>query len=153
MSDGKTDGVEAGPARSLAAVGQDLARAAYVARDRHLVPRVRIDGSHAAAVVPLDTAGYPRRRPADDGAECVITLASGRTIRTGSYEASPAGSSYVRVCEPDGTEIGYWDSAEWREAPELVMAAMLGAARGGAGPLHEGGPAIDQEDRHLTRDC
>jgi len=62
----------------------------------------------------------------------VIEVAGGCTIRTDSAEASPAGSSYVRVCTPDGSEIGYWDSAEWQEEPELVMGAILGAARRGA---------------------
>lgn len=68
--------------------------------------------------------------PAEDdyGDECVIELASGGTIRTDSAEASPDGSSYVRVCRPDGSEAGYWTCDEWREDPKLVMGAILGAA-------------------------
>lgn len=68
---------------------------------------------------------------ADYGDECVIELASGRTIRTDSYADSPEGSTYVRVCDLDGAEVGYWSSDEWREAPEEVMGAILGAAKGG----------------------
>jgi hypothetical protein len=68
---------------------------------------------------------------ADYGDECVIALASGRTIRTDSYADSPEGSTYVRVCDLDGAEVGYWTSDEWREAPEEVMGAILGAAKGG----------------------
>ena len=67
----------------------------------------------------------------DYGDECVITLATGWTIRTDSAADSPAGSTYVRVCDPGGDEAGrYWISDEWREAPEEVMGAILGAAKG-----------------------
>jgi len=39
------------------------------------------------------------------------------------------GSSYVRVCGPDGREAGYWTWTEWKEDPQLVMGAILGAAK------------------------
>ena len=67
---------------------------------------------------------------ADYGDECVIELASGRTIRTDSYADSPEGSTYVRICDQDGTEAAYWTSDEWREEPGEVMGAILGAAKG-----------------------
>jgi hypothetical protein len=60
--------------------------------------------------------------------ECVIQLANGNTIRTDTYDSNPAGSSYVRVCAPDGHEIAYWTYTEWAEDPQLVMGAILGAA-------------------------
>src|SRR5260370_5295785 len=60
--------------------------------------------------------------------ECVIQLANGNTIRTDTYDGNPAGSSYVRVCAPDGREIAYWTYTEWAEDPQLVMGAFLGAA-------------------------
>lgn len=60
--------------------------------------------------------------------ECVIQLANGNTIRTDTYDDNPAGSSYVRVCAPDGREIAYWTYTEWAEDPQLVMGAILGAA-------------------------
>lgn len=63
-----------------------------------------------------------------DGKECVIELANGRTIRTDTYQANPGGSSYVRICEADGSELGYWISDEWAEDPQGVMGAILGAA-------------------------
>jgi hypothetical protein len=62
------------------------------------------------------------------GAECVIPVGNGNTIRTDSYQDNPAGSSYVRVCGPDGREIAYWSCTEWAEDPQLVMGAILGAA-------------------------
>ena len=79
-----------------------------------------------------------RPRP-DYGSECVIRLASGATIRTDTYADSPGGSSYVRVCAPDGSETGYWSCTEWAEAPQEVMGAILGAAATPARP-GPGGP-------------
>jgi len=64
----------------------------------------------------------------DRAPECVIQLANGNTIRTDTYDSNPAGSSYVRVCGPDGHEIAYWAYTEWAEDPQLVMGAILGAA-------------------------
>jgi hypothetical protein len=66
----------------------------------------------------------------DYGTECVIQLANGQTIRADTYDSNPAGSSYVRVCAPDGDEIAYWTYTEWAEDPQLVMGAILGAAAG-----------------------
>ncbi len=75
--------------------------------------------------------------------ECVIRLANGNTIRTDSYGANEAACSYVRVCGPDEREVAYWSCDEWRQDPELVMGAFLGAANTPAG----GGPASRSRDR------
>ena len=72
--------------------------------------------------------GLPGQEGREYGAECVIPLGNGNTIRTDSYQDNPAGSSYVRVCGPDGREIAYWSYPEWAEDPRLVMGAILGAA-------------------------
>jgi hypothetical protein len=64
----------------------------------------------------------------DYGPEFVIELANGNTIRTDSYVSNPGGSSYVRVCGPDGDEVAYWVCDEWQDEAELVMGALLGAA-------------------------
>jgi len=79
----------------------------------------------------------------DYGSECVIQLANGNTIRTDTYASNPAGSSYVRVCAPDGDEIAYWAYTEWAEDPQLVMGAFLGAA-------HQGAVAEGAEPRRST---
>ena len=65
-------------------------------------------------------------------AECVIRLEGGGEIRCESFEANPGGTSYVRVMDPAGREIAYWNSDEWQEQgqAEEVMGAILGAARG-----------------------
>jgi hypothetical protein len=67
-------------------------------------------------------------QPGDFGGECVIGLAAGGSIRTDGFDGNPGGSSYVRVCDQDGQETGYWTYDEWAEAPEEVMGAILGAA-------------------------
>lgn len=40
---------------------------------------------------------------------------------------SPDGTSYVRVCDPEGREVAYWNYEEWRDEPEFVMGAIVGA--------------------------
>jgi len=37
------------------------------------------------------------------------------------------GTSYVRVCDPDGLEVMYWIADEWQEDPAVVMGAIIGA--------------------------
>ena len=64
----------------------------------------------------------------DYGDEFVLHLANGHTIRTSTFADHPEGADYVRVCRPDGTELAYWDSEEWRDNPQLVIGAFLGCA-------------------------
>lgn len=66
------------------------------------------------------------KRPYGD--EFILHLENSNTIRTDSFANSPEGSSYVRVCGPDGAEIAYWTFTEWQEDPQLVMGAFLGSA-------------------------
>jgi hypothetical protein len=61
-------------------------------------------------------------------AECVIPLANGRELRCPAY---PLECSYVRIVGASGKEIAYWASEEWAEDAEVVMGAILGAAKGG----------------------
>ena len=67
----------------------------------------------------------------DYGNECIIQLFNGYSIRTDSSADNPDGSSYVRVCDQNGEEIAYWSCDEWAEDPQLVMGAILGAAKSG----------------------
>lgn len=62
------------------------------------------------------------------GDECILHLDNGNTLRTDTFEDSPDGASYVRVCDPDGREFAYWTWEEWAEDPMLVMGAIFGAA-------------------------
>lgn len=66
----------------------------------------------------------------DYGIEFVLSLANGNTLRTDTFDANPAGASYVRVCDAAGTEVAYWTAQEWADDPELVMGAIFGAAGG-----------------------
>lgn len=100
---------------------------------------LRYDGCGDVADL-LAVIGQLLEPPGGDGDECVIRLANGNTIRTDSYGANEAGSSYVRVCGPDEREVAYWSCDEWREDPEPVMGAILGAANttAGRGPASTG---------------
>jgi len=60
--------------------------------------------------------------------EVIVRLADGCTLCSGS-ENRIAGD-YVRLCDPDGEEIAYWDHLEWQEDPILVMGAIIQSAAG-----------------------
>ncbi len=73
------------------------------------------------------------------GDECVVITQSGRELRSPLF---PEPCSYVRVVQ-QGFELGYWNSDEWREAPEEVIGAVVGALNAGAESL--------TADVHLSR--
>lgn len=60
----------------------------------------------------------------DYGHECAAVVHTGFELR---YSASEDLVDYVRVCDPLGREIAYWNSDEWQEDPQVVMGAILGA--------------------------
>lgn len=66
----------------------------------------------------------------DYGIEFIVDLQNGNTIRTDTYANNSAGSSYVRICDPEGKELAYWVHTEWEEDSQLVMGAILGCAGG-----------------------
>ncbi len=61
----------------------------------------------------------------DYGDECIVLTHSGREIRSPAY---PAECSYIRIVE-QGFELAYWSSDEWKETPEEVMGAIMGAIK------------------------
>lgn len=69
-----------------------------------------------------------------DADEVIVKLADGCTLRSGVYDPSARGAltagEYVRLCDPDGEEIHYWDKEEWSVDPALVMGAIMVAASG-----------------------
>lgn len=58
--------------------------------------------------------------------EVIIPLEHGGAIRCPAY---PEDCSYVRITDAEGVEVGYWTYDEWVEEPQLVMGAILGAAK------------------------
>lgn len=58
------------------------------------------------------------------GREAMVVAHNGFQLR---YSDETEMCEYVRVCDPLGREIAYWDNQEWAEDPQLVMGAMLGA--------------------------
>lgn len=69
-----------------------------------------------------------------DADEVIVKLADGCTLRSGVYDPGAPGAltagEYVRLCDPDGEEIHYWDKEEWSVDPALVMGAIMTAASG-----------------------
>jgi hypothetical protein len=59
--------------------------------------------------------------------ECSMLSSGGREIR---FPAYPAPCTYVRVCQA-GFELAYWSAEEFREEPQIVLGAFLGAASRG----------------------
>lgn len=64
--------------------------------------------------------------PLDYGEECIIPLLEGGSIRTPAF---PEECDYVRVCNDDAEEVGYWTWEEWQEDPQVVMGAIIGCAK------------------------
>lgn len=60
-------------------------------------------------------------------AEAIILLPNGGTLRSGP-DGDFAYGGYVRICDPDGNVILYWDPEEWGDDPVLVMGEIFGAA-------------------------
>lgn len=62
----------------------------------------------------------------DENGEVVLQLVNGCSLRSGG-EVRTSGE-YVRLCDPAGAELLYWDAAEWQADPALVMGAILNSA-------------------------
>jgi hypothetical protein len=67
----------------------------------------------------------------DYGDECVLHLRNGNELR---MPPDPIPCDYVRVVR-DGREVAYWNKEEWREDPDVVMGALMGAAASEEMPL------------------
>ena len=83
-----------------------------------------------AALAEMSEVERDHAEGADDCSyenEFVIQASSGRFICAPAY---PEECSYVRIVDRAGHELAYWTSDEWKEAPEEVMGAILGALKG-----------------------
>ena len=91
-------------------------------RDLLLVPTAQALVAQARRDIKLgrrDTPSHTR------GEEVILTLANGYILATAG-EAYQRGA-YVCIRSEEGEELLYWDKEEWREPPEEVMGAILGA--------------------------
>lgn len=80
--------------------------------------------------VAEDLVEHPSNQE-EESDEAIIQLTNGGTLRSGPSDDDAdayAYGGYVRVCDPDGNEILYWDRQEWVDEPVLVMGAIFGAA-------------------------
>ena len=70
----------------------------------------------------------------DANGEVVVKLADGCSLRSGVYDPNApdalTSGEYVRLCDPAGEEILYWDQEEWANDPALVMGAIINSAAG-----------------------
>lgn len=76
--------------------------------------------------VAEDLVKHPSNQE-EETEEAVIPLPNGGTLRCGPDDTYMYGN-FVRICDPDGNEILYWDQQEWAEEPVHVMGAIFGAA-------------------------
>ena len=60
--------------------------------------------------------------------EIILPLPSGCTLRCGEGQINTWGG-LVRICDPRGNEIVYWDQQEWADESEEVMGAIFNIAR------------------------
>jgi len=80
-------------------------------------------------LIPADQ-NLPENFINEDG-EVVVELADGCSLRSGVYDGGTfVSGEYVRLCDPKGEEILYWDQQEWKDDPALVMGAIINAAAG-----------------------
>jgi len=68
----------------------------------------------------------------DLGTEVAIPFPGGRTLHTDARalgRGEPCGN-YLRVCDPDGTQLGFWAHPAWRQQPAATIGAVIGCALG-----------------------
>ena len=75
------------------------------------------------------------------GSELVLGIVGGGSIRCPSLVVE---GFWVRVVDVDGEEIAYWDEGEFRDDPEVVLGALMGAALGTVLELEPALPPIGE---------
>lgn len=76
--------------------------------------------THALSAPPVEIDG-----------ECIIKMANGRELLVASF---PEPCNYVMLVD-QGIELAYWTDDEWRDDPQEVMGAIMGAANGRSNAL------------------
>lgn len=82
----------------------------------------------ARALVDQGPAITRSARPSGYGPECVVATGGGAQLRA---SASPLEVDYIRVCDQNGIEVGYWTVDEVKEDPADVLGAIMGCLAGG----------------------
>lgn len=79
-----------------------------------------------------DIAGFCNPKPFNPeiDEEIVVNLADGCSLKSGSKNPDSISIEYVRLCDPKGEELVYWDREEWTTDPDLVMGAIINSAAG-----------------------
>ena len=81
----------------------------------------KLTHTSSRGLAKLQDAAFPN--------ESAVKIRNGNSIRMPAF---PEECSYVRVINPFGEEVAYWISDEWKDDPQEVMGAILGAAMGAA---------------------
>lgn len=63
--------------------------------------------------------------------ECSVPISQGQLLVFPDYKSSPEGCNYIRFLDPDGSEVLYYDAAEWADEPVTVMGAIMAAIQNG----------------------
>lgn len=77
--------------------------------------------------------------------ELIVPLVNGGSLRCGEGDTYEYGS-YLRICDPDGNEILYWDVEEWSSSEdqgEHVIGAVFAAASQPLAQLLQGRELVD----------
>jgi len=92
--------------------------------DNVFTPRghsVLVERARKAKAPKKKKAAKPKKKKQ---VEHAVELPTGSKVCCPAY---PQPCTYVRVVDPVLGEVAYWDSLEWREDPEGVMGAIMGA--------------------------
>lgn len=77
---------------------------------------------------------YVQQEQYKEEGEVVVKLADGRTLRSGVICSDLTTGEYVRLCDQNGNEQGFWAHEEWEADGIQVMGAIMNAAAGLAVP-------------------
>lgn len=108
-------------------------------------------------LLPMELEHIRENEGNDYGEEAALLVHNGFQLRYSANDEAPC--DYVRVCDPLGREIAYWVSDEWRDDPEVVMGAILGALVQGVplaptkGGLRPSVAALQAEPETAEEEC
>jgi hypothetical protein len=98
-----------------------------VPTDQYDAVKDRLDKLPPGVLIDMEGGGPTPETPygVSPSREGWVRLHTGNVVAFDGVDRN--GTSYVRVLDPNGGELGYWTSTEWEEEPESVMGAFCGA--------------------------